>query len=111
MAHFHRSRRRRAKDVREVLQAKRAKRALSNVDYKAETQVPKREAPPIQTLIKEDPLEEAHQLFLELKRAQLEGMTLFQGVKARFTLMRNIPNRLVEIGHFTLEDTKPYQTS
>ncbi|KDP26995.1 hypothetical protein JCGZ_22057 [Jatropha curcas] len=45
----------------------------------------------------EDQLEEAHQLLLEIEQAQLEAMTLFQGVEARFTLIRNIANRLVEI--------------
>ncbi|KDP35800.1 hypothetical protein JCGZ_10436 [Jatropha curcas] len=46
MARSQRLKGQRAKDLREVLEAKRAKRALSNGDYKAEAQVPKREAPP-----------------------------------------------------------------
>ncbi|KDP30686.1 hypothetical protein JCGZ_16393 [Jatropha curcas] len=111
MAPSRHSKRQRAKDLREVLEAKRDKRALSNVDYKAEGQVLKREAPPIPTSIKEDQLKEAHQLLHEIKQAQLEAMTLFQGVEAHFMLMLNIANCLVEIGHFTLEDAKPYQNS
>ncbi|KDP22053.1 hypothetical protein JCGZ_02475 [Jatropha curcas] len=101
----------RVKDLREVLEAKQAKRALFNNDYKAKAQVSKREASLISTPTKVDQLEEAHQLLLEIKQAQLEAMTLFQGVEARFTLMRNIANRLVKIGHFTLEDARPYQIS
>ncbi|KDP30708.1 hypothetical protein JCGZ_15507 [Jatropha curcas] len=54
MARSPRSKRQRAKDLREVLEAKRAKGALSNGDYKAEAQMPKREAPPILTPPKED---------------------------------------------------------
>ncbi|KDP29314.1 hypothetical protein JCGZ_19409 [Jatropha curcas] len=61
MARSRQSKRQRAKDLREVLEAKRAKRALSNSDCKAKTQMPKREAPLIPTPTKEDHLEEAHQ--------------------------------------------------
>ncbi|KDP24707.1 hypothetical protein JCGZ_25698 [Jatropha curcas] len=111
MARSRRLKRQRAKDLREVLERKRAKRALSNNDCKAKAQMPKRDAPPILTPMKEGKLEEAHQLLLEIKQAQLEAMTLFQGVEVRLTLMRNITNRLVEIGHFLLEDAKPYQNS
>ncbi|KDP44564.1 hypothetical protein JCGZ_22146 [Jatropha curcas] len=102
---------RRAKEIKEVLEVKQAKRALSNGDYKAEAQVFKREAPLIPTPNKEDQLEEAHQLLLKIKQAQLEAMTLFQGVEVHFMLMRNIANHFMKIGHFTLEDAKPYQTS
>ncbi|KDP26308.1 hypothetical protein JCGZ_22318 [Jatropha curcas] len=108
MARSRRSKHQSAKDLREVLEAKCAKRALSNSDCKGEAQMPKRETPLIQTPTKEDQLEEAHQLLLKIKKVQLEAMTLFQGGEARFTLMRNIANRLVEIGHFTLEDAKLY---
>ncbi|KDP26281.1 hypothetical protein JCGZ_22305 [Jatropha curcas] len=111
MARSQGSKRQRAKDFREVLEAKQAKRAISNSDYKAEAQMPKKEAPLIPTPMKENQLEEALQLLFEIKQAQLEALTLSQGVEARFTLMHNIANRLVEIGHFTLEDAKPYQTS
>ncbi|KDP24272.1 hypothetical protein JCGZ_26625 [Jatropha curcas] len=87
MAQSRRLKRQRAKDLRELLEAKQAKRALSNSDCKAEAQMPKREAPPIATLTKEHQLEEAHQLLLEIKQAQIEATTLFEGVEARFTLM------------------------
>ncbi|KDP39492.1 hypothetical protein JCGZ_04156 [Jatropha curcas] len=40
--------------------------------------MPKVEALSILTLMEEDQLEEAHQLLLEIKQAQLEAMTLFQ---------------------------------
>ncbi|KDP30150.1 hypothetical protein JCGZ_18111 [Jatropha curcas] len=71
--------------------------------------MPKGEAPTFSTPTKKDQLEEAHQLLLEIKQAQLEATILFQGVEAQFTLMCNIANRLVKIGHFTLEDVKLYQ--
>ncbi|KDP26272.1 hypothetical protein JCGZ_22439 [Jatropha curcas] len=78
IARSRRSKRQRAKDLREVLEVKRAKRALSNNDCKAEAQMPNREAPSIPTLMKEDQLEEAHKLLLEIKQAQLEALTIFQ---------------------------------
>ncbi|KDP23154.1 hypothetical protein JCGZ_00353 [Jatropha curcas] len=75
----------------------------------AKSQVSKKEAPPIRSLTNEEPLKEAHQLLLEIKQAQLEAIALFQDVEAYFTLIHNIANRLVEIGHFTLEDARLYQ--
>ncbi|KDP26334.1 hypothetical protein JCGZ_22109 [Jatropha curcas] len=69
MARSHRLKHQRVKDLREVLEAKRARRALSNVDYKGEVQMPTREAPLILAATKEDLLEEAHQLLLEIKQA------------------------------------------
>ncbi|KDP22764.1 hypothetical protein JCGZ_01981 [Jatropha curcas] len=76
MSRSHRSKSRRG---REVLESKRAKRALSNIDspIEAEAKVPKNRAPPVQMPINEDPLEEAHQLLLKIKQAQLGDMTFF----------------------------------
>ncbi|KDP30562.1 hypothetical protein JCGZ_15271 [Jatropha curcas] len=68
--------------------------------------MPKKKAPSVISSAYEDPLKEAHQLLLKIKQAQLEAMTLFQGVEEHFTLMRNIVNRLVEIWHFSLEDAR-----
>ncbi|KDP42649.1 hypothetical protein JCGZ_01706 [Jatropha curcas] len=67
MARSRRSKHRMAKDLREVLEVKLAKRALYNSEYKVEAQMPKGAAPPVPTPTKEDQLEEAHQLLLEIK--------------------------------------------
>ncbi|KDP24884.1 hypothetical protein JCGZ_25165 [Jatropha curcas] len=58
--------------------------------------MPKGKAPPILTPSKEDQLEEAHQLLLEIKQAQFQDMTLFQGVEVRFTLMAQYRQSLCE---------------
>ncbi|KDP29465.1 hypothetical protein JCGZ_19294 [Jatropha curcas] len=96
MARSGRSKRQSAKDLKEVLKVKRAKRALSNGDYKADAQVPKREAPPVPTLVKEDQLKEAHELLLEIKQAQLDAMTPFQVLTSSLGSLTEIGNFLVQ---------------
>ncbi|KDP25895.1 hypothetical protein JCGZ_23721 [Jatropha curcas] len=92
MSRYRRSKRRRARDLREVLESERAKGALSNAYtlIKDKIQVPKNETPLVQSSMNEDPLEEAHQLLFEIKQAQLEAMTFF----------------LVEIGACYVEDNE-----
>ncbi|KDP30676.1 hypothetical protein JCGZ_15551 [Jatropha curcas] len=67
--------------------------------------MPKREATLVPTLTKEDRLEEAHQLLLEIKHAQLEAMTLFQDSAPKG--QSSIKSQLVKSGNHLVRVEEP----